>query len=62
METGMRLDEKQNLLAVELSDEDIEIVSGGENCIYASQTYSPGSLVKMSDGNNHTCQADGTWK
>jgi hypothetical protein len=62
METAMRLDEKQNLLAVELSDEDIEIVSGGENCTYANQTYSPGSIVMMSDGNNHTCQANGTWK
>jgi len=41
METAMRLDEKQNLFALELSDEDIEIVSGGENCTYSSQTYSP---------------------
>ena len=57
----MGLDEKQNLFAVELSDEDIEIVSGGENCTYASQTYSPGSVIKMSDAKDHTCQASGSW-
>lgn len=61
MEKEMKLVEKQNRFAVELSDEDLEIVSGGENCTYASQTYSPGSVLKMSDGNNHTCQANGTW-
>jgi len=46
----------------ELAVDELDVVSGGENCTYASQTYSPGSVLKMSDGNNHTCQADGTWK
>jgi hypothetical protein len=46
----------------ELAVDELEVVSGGANCTYASQTYSPGSILKMSDGNDHTCQADGTWK
>ena len=46
----------------ELAVDELDVVSGGENCTYASQSYSPGSVVKMSDENNHTCQADGTWK
>ena len=46
----------------ELAVDELDVVSGGENCTYASQSSSPGSVVKMSDENNHTCQADGTWK
>jgi hypothetical protein len=46
----------------ELAVDELEVVSGGANCTYASETYSPGSVLKMSDGLNHTCQADGTWK
>jgi hypothetical protein len=46
----------------ELAVDELEVVSGGANCTYASETYSPGSVIKMSDGANHTCQADGTWK
>ena len=46
----------------ELAVDELEAVSGGENCTYGSQTYSPGSVIKMSDGNDHTCKADGTWK
>ena len=46
----------------ELAVDELEVVSGGANCTYDSQTYSPGSVIKMSDGANHTCQADGTWK
>ena len=46
----------------ELSVDELEVVGGGaDNCTYASQTYSAGSIIKMSDGNNHTCQANGTW-
>jgi hypothetical protein len=45
----------------DLAVDEIEVVSGGENCTYASQSYSAGSVIKMSDGNNHTCQATGTW-
>ena len=45
----------------ELTADELEVVSGGTNCSYASETYSPGSIIKMSDGNNHTCQANGTW-
>ena len=46
----------------ELAVDELEVVRGGANCTYSSQTYSPGSIIKMSDGNDHTCQADGTWK
>jgi hypothetical protein len=46
----------------DLATDEIEVVSGGENCTYASQVYSPGSILTMGDGNNHTCQSDGTWK
>jgi hypothetical protein len=45
----------------DLTVDEIEVVSGGENCTYGSQSYSSGSVIKMSDGNNHTCQANGTW-
>jgi hypothetical protein len=56
----LTVDERKTMR--ELAVDEIEVVSGGENCTYASQTYSSGSVLKMSDGNNHTCQADGTWK
>lgn len=46
----------------ELAVDELEAVSGGATCTYASQTYSIGSVIKMSDGNNHTCQSDGSWK
>ena len=46
----------------ELTVDELDVVSGGVDCIYGSLTYSPGSVLKMSDGANHTCQADGTWK
>jgi hypothetical protein len=56
----LAVDERKTMR--ELAVDELEVISGGENCTYASQTYSPGSVLKMSDGNNHTCQADGTWK
>jgi hypothetical protein len=57
----LTVDERKTMR--ELAVDELEVVSGGvENCTYASQTYSPGSILKMSNGNNHTCQADGTWK
>ena len=56
----LTVDERKTMR--ELAVDELEVVSGGENCTYASQSYSPGSVVKMSDENNHTCQADGTWK
>jgi hypothetical protein len=46
----------------ELTVDELEVVSGGVDCSYAGLTYSPGSVLKMSDGANHTCQGDGTWK
>ncbi|WP_271597376.1 hypothetical protein [Bradyrhizobium sp. CCBAU 45384] len=45
----------------EIAVDELEVVSGGENCTYASQSYSPGSVIKMGDGNSHVCKADGTW-
>jgi hypothetical protein len=47
---------------VELSVEQLEAVSGGENknCTYADKDYSPGSVLDM-PGGSKTCRADGTW-
>jgi hypothetical protein len=56
----LTVDERKTMR--ELAVDELEVVSGGENCTYGSQTYSPGSVIKMSDGNDHTCKADGTWK
>jgi hypothetical protein len=56
----LTVDERKTMR--ELAVDELEVVSGGENCTYGSQTYSPGSVLKMSDGNDHTCQASGTWK
>jgi hypothetical protein len=56
----LTVDERKTMR--ELAVDDLEVVSGGENCTYANQSYSPGSIVTMGDGLNHTCKADGTWK
>ena len=34
--------------------ESSEILGG--NCQYGGHSYSPGSIIEMSDGNNHTCE------
>lgn len=46
---------------IDLSDEQQKALNGGQDCTYASQSYSPGSVVTQGDGRNHTCQSNGTW-
>lgn len=55
----LTVDERKTMR--ELVVDELEVVSGGENCTYASQTYSPGSVIKMSDAKDHTCQVSGNW-
>lgn len=47
---------------VDLSDEQQKGIYGGQNCVYESKEYSPGSRLKQGDGQVYTCSADGTWR
>jgi hypothetical protein len=47
----------------ELTVGEIQNVSGGADCTYATLSYSKGSVLKMDDGKNYVCSGDkqGTW-
>jgi hypothetical protein len=48
----------------ELVQPEVQEVSGGKDCTYASQTYSKGAVLTQADGKAYVCtgDADGTWK